>query len=89
VVTSATVDEIKPDVFINATGGTHKSLDIESRQGKKLITGQELHSSLKKYLKFSEPQRRQASYQPLDASRQENRHNWRRSTRMPGSGIPR
>lgn len=54
-VTPAIVDEVKPDVLIIATGGVHANLDVPGIDNKIVLTGKELHSRLKSFLKYTDP----------------------------------
>jgi 2,4-dienoyl-CoA reductase (NADPH2) len=54
-VSTKTVENIKPDAVIIATGGTPTLPDIKGINGKNVIGGAKLHQSLKFYLKFIPP----------------------------------
>ena len=51
--TIETVQQIKPDVVIVATGGKHNDPDIPGINRKNVLTGQILHDQLKKYMKLT------------------------------------
>jgi 2,4-dienoyl-CoA reductase (NADPH2) len=53
--TAETVGKEKPDVLILAAGGTHNIPDIPGIDKKMVLTGEELHGRLKKFLKFTDP----------------------------------
>jgi 2,4-dienoyl-CoA reductase (NADPH2) len=54
-VNAKTIEKIKPDAVIIATGGTPTLPDIKGIKGKNVVGGAKLHKTLKFYLKFIPP----------------------------------
>ncbi|MDB9822897.1 FAD-dependent oxidoreductase [Deltaproteobacteria bacterium] len=54
-VTPATVDEVKPDVIIVATGGTHDIPQIPGINRWNVATSEKMHHQLKFFIKFFSP----------------------------------
>jgi 2,4-dienoyl-CoA reductase (NADPH2) len=54
-VDAKTLEKIKPDTVIVATGGTPTLPEIKGINGKNVISGAKLHKSLKTYLRFIPP----------------------------------
>lgn len=55
-VNRSIVEEIKPDVLVLATGGTHNVPDIPGINNHKVVTSKTLHNQLKGFLRFLGPQ---------------------------------
>jgi 2,4-dienoyl-CoA reductase (NADPH2) len=53
--TPETVERVRPDVLILATGGRHNIPDIPGINSSNVLTGMELHRKLKSFLKFTGP----------------------------------
>ncbi len=51
----STIEEIKPDVVVLATGGIPEPPDIPGINGRRVVSTVKLHRSLKKYLRFFGP----------------------------------
>jgi 2,4-dienoyl-CoA reductase (NADPH2) len=54
-IDATTLEKIKPDVVIVATGGVPTMPDIKGINGKNVVGGAKLHKSLKTFLKFIPP----------------------------------
>ena len=55
-VTPAIIDREKPDVLLVAAGGAHDIPNFPGMNSSKVLTGEALHSRLKFFLKFFEPE---------------------------------
>jgi len=54
-VNRSITEEIKPDVLVIATGGSHNIPDLPGINGRNVFTSQDLHRKLKSYLRFLSP----------------------------------
>jgi 2,4-dienoyl-CoA reductase (NADPH2) len=55
-VSAATVERVKPDVLIMATGGTHNIPEVPGINRPNVMTSSALHKMLRKYLRYFEPE---------------------------------
>ena len=54
-VDASVIEEIKPDAVIIATGGVPTMPEIKGIDGPNVVSGEKLHKTLKKYLKYMGP----------------------------------
>ncbi|MCF8095446.1 MAG: FAD-dependent oxidoreductase [Desulfobacteraceae bacterium] len=54
-VTPATVDSVKPDVLVLASGGAHRIPDVPGIKSRNVLTSKVLHKRLKFFLRFTDP----------------------------------
>jgi 2,4-dienoyl-CoA reductase (NADPH2) len=53
--TPGTVDQVKPDVLLLASGGRHEVPSIPGIDGSNVLTSQQLHDKVKFFLKYTQP----------------------------------